>query len=160
MAPYVPAGEVFRCPADQGDRPLRPTVFASLGCSYQFNRLYRSDYSGIAEDWLFNLCMKKESWPPDPARFITMHELGSYAESAYDLFGGIRLTQWHGALNPGRTYDMVVEPTIKNAPEKFVAPVLFVDGHCKRCDFTQVIKSNPVRSLDPTTDWMWYKPLK
>jgi len=162
LAPYVPEGEVFHCPADRGIDwgYLHPTVFGGLGCSYQFNDLRRLDYNGIAEDWEYNLGLKKESWPPDPSRFITMHEWAAYPQAVFDLFTGIHVTQWHGASQPGRTFGRNTSPMIQSAPEKFVAPILFVDGHSQRCDFTKVIKSNPFRGLEPTKDWMWYKPLK
>jgi prepilin-type processing-associated H-X9-DG protein len=164
LAPYVQAGETFHCPADRGVNWgfLNPGVFGGLGCSYQFNAFLWQSYLGIAEDSFYNLGLKKESWPPDPAHFITMHEWGAYPQTVWDLFAGIHVRQWHSASNPRQEYDSrpQVPPTIQEAPEKFVAPVLFVDGHVQRCDFTAVIKSNPIRALDPTKDWIWYKPLK
>jgi prepilin-type N-terminal cleavage/methylation domain-containing protein len=160
LAPYVPSGETFRCPADRGTDYafLHPTVFGGLGCSYQFSTLLWQTYEGIAEDRLNNLCLKKENWPPDPSRFITMHEWAACPRAAHDLFGGIHVVQWHSANHPGKEYQSA--PTIQGAPEKFAAPVLFVDGHSQQCDFTAVIKNNPLRGLEPTKDWMWYKPLK
>jgi prepilin-type N-terminal cleavage/methylation domain-containing protein len=156
LARYVPAGQVFRCPADRGYANFSPTVFASLGCSYRFNDLFQEQYSEIAEDWLYNLGLKKESWPPDPARFITMHEWAAYPWYSQDL--SIWVTQWHGASNPGKQF--CGEDGIKSDANKLVAPVLFVDGHSQQCDFTAIIKKNPLRGLEPTKNWMWYKPLK
>lgn len=43
--------------------------------------------------------------------------------------------------------------------DKFVAPILFVDGHSRECDFTGVFQANPLRALEPGPDWMWYKPV-
>ncbi len=146
LAPYVPGSETFHCPADRGTDGgfLRPSVFGGLGCSYQFSTLPWHSYLGIAEDVDHNLCLKKESWPPDPARFITMHEWGAYPQAVWDLFGGVNVVQWHNASHPGQVYESRswIHPTIQEAPEKFVAPVLFVDGHSQQCDFTTVIKSN------------------
>jgi hypothetical protein len=157
LAAYVPAGEAFRCPADRGFAIFSPTVFETLGCSYRFNDLFQDQYRDIAEDWLFNLGLKQESWVPDPARFITMHEWGAYPIVPIDFSSHVWVTQWHGASMPGKQFTAW---TIKGSPEKFVAPVLFADGHSQHCDFTASIKNNPLRALEPTKDWMWYKPLK
>ena len=48
-----------------------------------------------------NLGLKKESRPPDPARFITMHEAAAYPWSD----GATIKVQWHGASNPGKMAD-------------------------------------------------------
>jgi len=82
LYPCVPGREAFRCPADRGfGQDLRPTVFDTLGCSYRFNWQLEGDYyqnSGVAEDPAYNLGLKKESWPPEPSRFIMMQEMGLY----------------------------------------------------------------------------------
>jgi type II secretory pathway pseudopilin PulG len=159
LAPYVPAGEAFHCPADRSLGSGWLSVFAAYGCSYVFNSalegVYAPTYDG-AEDPFSNLTLKKESWPPDPARFITMHEWAAYPWWNNNI-GPPRVTQWHGASNPGTWF---VGDQIKGDPDKLLAPVLFVDGHSQQCDFTAVIKKNPMRGLEPTKDWMWYKPLK
>jgi prepilin-type N-terminal cleavage/methylation domain-containing protein/prepilin-type processing-associated H-X9-DG protein len=164
LTPYVPAAKVFQCPADQGwGAGYQPSMFESLGCSYLFNNLYRIDYLGVADDWEYNLGLKKQSWVPDPARFITMHEWAAYPQGLYDLALGIDVIQWHGAIAPGQVYNWGFwRPiaTIQSAPEKFIAPVLFADGHVQRCDFTAVLKKDPVRALEPTQNWIWYKPIK
>jgi len=161
LAPYVPAGSVFHCPADRGIAPTK-SVFEYFGCSYQFNDLRWLSYADIAEDYFYNLGLKKESWPPDPARFITLHERAAYPQGDYELAFGIQVYQWHNASILGQVYDSRPQhrPTIQEALEKFVAPVLFVDGHVQRCDFTTVLKRDPFHALNPTKDWMWYKPLK
>jgi len=158
LVPYVPVGRAFHCPADRGYAGLRPTVFDGLGCSYRFNSDLGENYRylNVAEDPFFNLGLKKESWPPDPARFIMMHEWAAYPWFAQDL--SIWVTQWHGASNPGKQFCR--EDGIKADPDKLVAPVLFVDGHSQQWDFSVIIKKNPIRALEPTKDWMWYKPLE
>ena len=146
LAAYVPAEEAFRCPVDP----------AFGGCSYRFNYLWQMNYQGLAEDAYYNLALKKESWPPDPVRFISMHEFGSFPFcDPYSDF--VQITQWHEASNPGKT---LWNWEISAARDRFVAPILFLDGHSQRCDFTRVLKKDPLRALQPTKDWMWYKPLK
>ena len=142
------ATAAFRCPADRG-------YFDRRGCSYRFNYLSQENYPD-AEEMYYNLGLKQESWPPDPARFISMHEFGAFPfRDWYVDF--VQITQWHEASNPGTT---LWNWEIKAGRDKFVAPILFVDGHCQRCDFTAIIKKNPLRALEPTKDWIWYKPLK
>ena len=162
LAKYVPAPEAFRCPADRGidtgeGIKHRPTVFRSDGCSYRFNHFLQESYlsAGVADDPVYNLAGKKESWPPDPARFIMVHELAAYPWD--QVGGGTALTIWHGASNPGK---MFTASTIKLGRDKLVAPVLFVDGHSRQCDFTANILKNPNRGLEPGKDWVWYKPIK
>ena len=107
--------------------------------------------AGVAEDPLYNLGLKKEGWPPDPARFILMHEFAAYP------WQGDNITSWHGAANPGKMY---TNSTVKLDPDKLISPVLFVDGHGQQCDFTAIMKKNLMRGLEPGRDWMWYKPRK
>jgi len=133
-------------------------VFDNLGCSSRFNWLLEGDYyqnSGAAEDPADNLGLKKERWPPEPARFIMMQEMGLYPW--HDDTRGIQITQWHFASNLGKVF---YATTLKEDPDRLISSVLFVDGHSQQCDFTAIIKKNPMRGLAPTKDWMWYKPLK
>jgi hypothetical protein len=151
--------ETWRCPADRGfGAEIKPTVFDAVGDSYRFNWFLEDDYWNdnppTVEDPVYNLGLKKESWVPDPARFIMIHE---WAAFPYNADGRISVVAWHGALTPGRAYDPV---TIKGNRDKFVAPTLFVDGHAQQCDFTANIKKNPRRGLEPGKDWMWYKPIR
>lgn len=103
---------------------------------------------------MFNLGLKKESWPPEPSHFILMYETSVYPY----FFGGttgIRITHWHNASNPGKVFDAT---TLKSDPDQIASVVLFVDGHSQRVDFSSIIKANPLRALEPGKDWMWYKP--
>jgi prepilin-type N-terminal cleavage/methylation domain-containing protein len=165
LATYLPAGEAFHCPADRGididgfaglpESKMRPTVFASTGCSYRFNHYLQDDYitAGVAEDPQYNLAGKKESWVPHSSRFIMLHEFAAYPWNQANF----AVTQWHGASNPGK---MLSVYTLKVARDKLVAPTLFVDGHAQQCDFTANIVKDPRRALEPGKDWMWYKPVK
>ena len=42
--------------------------------------------------------------------------------------------------------------------QKFFSPILFVEGHANKQDFTKVIKDDPMHPLEPTANWIWYKP--
>jgi type II secretory pathway pseudopilin PulG len=174
LAPYVQAREVFRCPADrnfvvlnQDGTILANTCFTFFGCDYRFNDLFtQQSYFGVADSWPYNLGLKKESWAPDPVRFITMHEVASYPEPSPASDETLRVYQWHNGSGAQR--DLFWRTPGPNKPPngwpdpslKFVAPVLFIDSHVQRCDFSTVIRRDPFHALEPTKDWMWYKPLK
>lgn len=51
---------------------FRPTCLGAAGNGYRFNGPLLGDYSGfeVAEDPVFNLGLKKESWLRNPARFV------------------------------------------------------------------------------------------
>ena len=153
LNPYVPARGAWRCPADRGLFDRRPTVFAAVGNSYRFNRGVDGDYqfTGVVDDPFYNLGLKKENWPPQPARFILMNEFAAYP------WEGDYVTSWDGASNPGKMY---TGSTIKQDPDKLISPVLFVDGHCLQCDFTATMKKSLMHGLEPGKDWLWYKPRK
>ncbi len=78
----APGKEAIRCPADKGgdltDGELahRPSDWDAIGCSYRFKGsmwLEPSQLRGVPADPRNNLCQTKESWVPEPARFITAH---------------------------------------------------------------------------------------
>ncbi len=153
LNPYVPARAAWHCPADRGLFGAVPTWFGNVGNDYRFNCELHGDYADlrVAEDPVYNLGLKKESWVPDPTRFILMHEFAAYP------WQGDNITVWHNGSNPGKMFDA---KTIRGDPDKILAPVLFVDGHGQQCDFTAVMKKNLMHGLEPGKDWMWYKPLK
>jgi len=153
LNPYVPARETWHCPADRGIFGLGPSCFVAFGNCYRVNCHLQGDYlsAGVAEDPMHNLGLKNESWPPQPSRFILIHEYAAYP------WQGDNITSWHGALNPGNMY---TGATIKQDPDKLPAPVLFVDGHGQQCDFTSTMKPHLMHSLEASKDWMWYKPIK
>jgi len=157
LSSYVPAGEAFHCPPDRGllDSGQAPTVFESVGCSYSFNHLLHANFYANADDSVNNLALKRENWVPDPALFISIHEWGAYPMG--DRYSDVcSVAGWHEASHPGKGFGRA---DIKDAG-KFVAPVLFVDGHSQRCDFTPSLRKDLLHGLEPTKDWIWYKPQK
>ena len=154
LAKYVPAPEAFHCPEDKGlditslgFPPARPTCYGTIGCSYELNGLIHSPIDWTAaEDPTNNLCGKKESWVPSPARFIMMHEGAGYPWN--DLF-----FHWHGGNG-----NLIKAVDLKTAPPAFIAPTLFVDGHVQACNFTSAFKDSTGHTMGESKDWMWYKP--
>jgi prepilin-type N-terminal cleavage/methylation domain-containing protein len=162
LYPYLPAFEVFHCPADKGQNfpsgsgrigvPLKPSNYHAIGCSYRLNaHLWENRTRQAAADAEYNLAGKKESWVPNPSRFIMVHEPPAfvYADSS-----GRLLFHWHYAR--GATTLSVGQ--LKQDNQKFISPILFVDGHASRHDFTKAIKNDPMHPLEPTANWIWYKP--
>jgi RNA polymerase sigma factor (sigma-70 family) len=161
LYPYDSADESFHCPADRGADlfayKMHPSVWYAQGCSYRFNTYLPDSYAARAneiDDPNYNLALKKESWVPEPSRFISLHE---YAAYPFDANGEVEVTRWHGASDLGKTYR---SSSGNGLPNGLVAPVLFVDSHAEQCDFTAIIKSNPLRGLEPGSRWMWYKPIR
>src|SRR5262245_54222792 len=156
---YVPTFEVFHCSADHGQNfppgvgygnggPLIPSNYESAGCSYRFNgSLWDNATRQIADDVEYNLTGKKESWVPNPSLFIMVHEPPAFV---YGQF----LFHWHYA----RGATTLNTAQLKQDNQKFISPILFVDGHAKKHDFTRSIKEDPTHPLEATANWIWYKP--
>jgi prepilin-type N-terminal cleavage/methylation domain-containing protein len=155
---YVAAVESFHCPADKGQDfplhdewdkgPFKPSNFAALGCSYRFNSwLFENHTRRPAADPVFNLAGKNESWVPEPARFIMMYEPPAMAY--FDQF-----YHWHYAC--GKT--TLTRPQLKQDGQKFVSAIGFVDGHAAQHDFTRAITTDAQFPIEPTANWIWYKP--
>lgn len=153
LARYITAFQTFRCPADKGfgaalgERALKPTIYEAIGCSYRFNGFLWQMPRQTPADFDYNLAGKKESWVNDPVRFSMVHEPPAYP---FDL----HYSHWH--LARGQTW--VDQTRLAADQQKFIAPTLFVDGHAKTHNFTVTLKSRS--PLEPTSEWIWYKPLK
>jgi hypothetical protein len=61
---------------------------------------------------------------------------------------------WHHA----RGSTTITGNRLQDDGQKFISPILFVDGHSASFDFTHALKDNPVYPLEPTKDWYWYEP--
>jgi prepilin-type N-terminal cleavage/methylation domain-containing protein len=155
---YIRAVETFHCPADEGQAwplidiagfgPWKPSNFEFNGCSYRMNC-----YLGFAHerqapaDRQYNLGGKKESWVLEPSLFIMMHEPPAmvYSDQFY---------HWHYAR--GKTSLALAE--LKGDGQKFISVIGFVDGHAAQHDFTKALTTDPNYPLEPTPNWIWYKP--
>jgi prepilin-type N-terminal cleavage/methylation domain-containing protein len=155
---YVQAPEAFHCPADKGQEfpinddfgegPWKPSNYESRGCSYRYNcGLWGNNTRKTPADPDNNLGGKKESWVPEPSRFIMMHEppAMAYLDQFY---------HWHYAR--GRT--TVTRGQLKNDNQKFVSAIGFVDGHAAQHDFTKALTASDGYRIEPTPQWIWYKP--
>jgi prepilin-type N-terminal cleavage/methylation domain-containing protein len=149
---------VFRCPADRGqeendsltgtdwDGTWKPSDFQTLGCSYRYNSLYWGNSTLQPMGGVYMLSGKKESSVKYPTRMILMHEPPAFWYSQY--------YHWHYARGP-----TTINPNnLAGDGQKFISPILFVDGHSASFDFTHSLTYDPGYPLEPTKDWYWYEP--
>ena len=164
---YIKPSDVFRCPDDRGQKILPcggdcdpdfiPSNYKVVGMSYQYNGgtpLVLSGGGFLA--WKNSptlpatLAGQAEGWVPDPSRFILMHEPPARIYGCIE--SGPRWYQWHyAAAGPAE----FVDP--RSAPARFISPILFVDGHTRRHNFTRALTTDPYHPYEETADWMWYK---
>ena len=165
---YLKPSAVFFCPADRGilTTPctdptlvaLKPTCRETAGCSYGYNEFistwpyYRTRFPLVNGN--VSIAGNERAWVLEPARFILVHEPPA---RSYPVVGGpppVQFEHWHGATEPTD----IPRAEIEHDPQKFISPILFVDGHGARYDFTKVIKADPDFIYEPTKDWVWYRP--
>lgn len=160
LYPYIKPSKVFCCPADRGQDERdnfegtgvngywKPSNYETLGCSYQYNGLYWGNDTLEELDNIFMLSEKKEGYVRQPARMILMYEPPAMWYWNY--------YHWHFA----RGATTVADVDLPSDGQKFVSPILFVDGHSASFDFTHALKDNPNPAfpLEPTKDWYWYEP--
>jgi prepilin-type N-terminal cleavage/methylation domain-containing protein len=158
LYPYIKPSTVFRCPADRGKEEMdsigdvgfdgywKPTDFETLGCSYHYNGLYWGNDTLQPLDDIYMLSGKKEGYVRSPSRMILMHEPPAFWYANY--------YHWHYARGP-----TTINPGDLGADgQRFVSPILLVDGHAGSFDFTHALKDDPDHPLEPTKDWYWYEP--
>jgi len=161
---YVPAQKVFECPRDKGvpwqscaDCPNMPdTKWEELGCSYNYNAGGLTKLTEAATllpqlDAAEGLAGKPENWVQDPSRYIVIYEPPARPWGCADQ--PAVWVQWHRARGQTVFYDPVP------APQQFVSPVLFVDGHVKFHNFSRALTADPYHPYEPTKDWVWYRPV-
>ena len=168
LYPYIKPSAVFFCPADRGMctvpctdpalAALLPTCREGAGCSYIYNKwdpwwpYYRTRYPLVNGN--VSIAGNERGWVLEPARFILVHEPPA---RSYALVPGpppVGFEHWHSATGPAH----IKGAEIEHDGQKFISPILFVDGHAARHDFTKVIKADPDFLFEPTKDWIWYRP--
>ena len=160
---YVKPSEVYKCPDDRGEpslpcdssTKLTPSNFKSIGCSYRYNAgplalLSGGSLLGLPHGGFESIGGKREGWVTDPSRFILMHEPSARITDC----GSTPLwTQWHfNSVGPIEYTDPA------SAPQRFISPVLFTDGHVRQHNFSRALSLDPFHPYEPTADWVWYKP--
>ena len=179
LYPLLKESQVFRCPADAGQRILpcrsenqKPSNWETVGSSYHYNSgplstltgggLRMSSYqrweNGVLVEATNSVDRVKfqvdlgghgDDWVPNPAKFITLHEPPARAYGCSD--GRVEWYQWHYRRQASDISD------VKAAPALFYSPVLFVDGHAQLHNFSKALQTDPLFPYEETEDWMWYK---
>ena len=164
LFPYVGKSEVFRCPEDQGmdfspgGPNFAPSRYEALGCSYRLNqgKPWRTrKKAGIISG-------TDASWVRTPSRFILVFEPPALPAHKLnynnDCWEADRNTQyyfqWHLRRGPGTLRDL------SGNNQRFVSPILFLDGHAAHHDFTKTLKADPEYPAEPANDWVWYEPIE
>ncbi len=161
LYPYIKPSDVFHCPADQGITfcsppcyPLTsfqftPTCWDTCGCSYFYNSPTPGIFKKLNSPGPIG--SGKISDVHNPSGFILMFEppaTGWACDPIEDSF----FLHWHYVPSPRQT----LIGNIKNDGDRFLSPILFVDGHTASHDFSRVIHADPYYSNEQTADWTWY----
>jgi len=156
---YMRPSNVYKCTSDKGqalihiDEPSelvkKPSDFDTLGMSYHYNsgELIILDGGGFRKERAGGLASQTEDWVTQPERYILMHEPPAR------LYPGL-WSQWHYSMGRSEIDDPVY------ARQRFISPVLFVDGHVAVHNFSKSLSTDPYFPYEATKDWMWYKPVK
>jgi hypothetical protein len=164
----APNSEVWHCPEDKGldfrpDGPyFGPTLHYAFGCSYKFN----------SSPWKFTRYLAKGTlpgktiqWVENPSAYIAVYE--PPARPLVDLVLAPDLCHlvspapvppyyyFHWHFNTGKSS---VDNVTKDG-QKAISPILFVDGHGAKHDFTKVLHQDPKFPTETTKDWIWYQPV-
>ncbi|MBM3878778.1 MAG: type II secretion system protein [Verrucomicrobia bacterium] len=161
LFPYVPPSQVFRCARDRGQqrqfclpspRPLKPSNWETLGCSYQYNGVLPTtlEGGGFKRRPAGGLAGKPEGFIENPPNFILMYEpparlYGCLAEPP-------EWYQWH--YSTGRSD---LDDPVRARPE-FISPILFADGRSAYHNFARALARDPYYPYEATPNWIWYQP--
>ena len=165
---YIKSPETFRCTSDWGMEQmlcfsysnvfqLKPSFWETAGNSYVYNTTGISPLVARKYPDDVTLGRAKLPWVTTPSKFIMVHEPPARRWGRY-------FTHWHQAREsqssvyygiPGRGSLVRFDQDT----QKFISPVLFVDGHVKTHDFTSEIRQNPVFGMEETAEWVWYQPM-
>jgi prepilin-type N-terminal cleavage/methylation domain-containing protein len=161
-----PNSKTWQCPEDKGldfrpDGPFfGPTMHYAFGLSYKLNTApwenTKWKVGGV-------LPGNREGWVQQPSEYIYVYEpparpmhkplltpdlchLTAILEP-YNYF------HWHLNTGPPSVFDIAADG------QKAISPILFVDGHAARHDFTRALHQDWKYPTEATKDWMWYQPL-
>jgi prepilin-type N-terminal cleavage/methylation domain-containing protein len=165
MAPNL---EVWHCPEDKGldfrpDGPFfGPTHHYAFGCSYKIN----------SSPWIHTIYVPKGNlpgkaihWVANPSAYIAVYEPPARPRIKLILTPDVcHLTSpgpeppyyyfhWHFNTGASSVYDVTKDG------QKAVSPILFVDGHGAKHDFTKALHNEPRYPTETTKDWIWYQPV-
>jgi hypothetical protein len=161
-----PNSKTWLCPEDKGldfrpDGPyFGPTARYAFGLSYRLN----------TGPWIHTkykvegvLPRQKEGWVKQPSEYIYVYEPPAVpmikpvlAPDLCDLKGisePYNYFHWHLNTGPSSVFDIAADG------QKAISPILFVDGHAARHDFTKALHQDWRYPTEATKDWTWYQPV-
>lgn len=158
-------GKFIACPEDKGEDfspdfvNYAPSCYYAFGCSYRLNegswKYTRHPVAGT----LFN---KTISWVASPSKYILMYE--PPAKPTWKIIGticdarGVEFRYYfHRHFYTGKT--TILQTELARDTQKFISPILLVDGHAASYDFTKALKTDPQYPIEETKDWIWYQAL-
>ena len=143
---YLGNRNALRCPADRGSL-IRSWSFAHT------SNWPKTRFEAVGASYVYNGPLDRpESSITDPARFIWVYE--PPAAGLTILGVDTWFFHWHYARPPY----VVPSKDLSTDSQRFISPILFVDGHSAKHDFTRALKGDPAKRFEPTADWMWYQP--
>ena len=161
-----PYSKVFSCPEDKGfdflpEGPFfGPTLYYAFGCSYKLNKAPWENTVYVPKGVLPG---KPSGWVDRPSLYILIYEPPArpmrkllFAPSLCKLDAIIypyNYFHWHFNTGPASVFN------IANDRQKAISPILFVDGHAAKHDFSRALRANPKYPTETTRDWAWYEPL-
>jgi prepilin-type N-terminal cleavage/methylation domain-containing protein len=161
-----PYSKTWQCPEDKGldFRPegpyFGPAMHHAFGLSYRLNKMpwhnTKFEVAGV-------LPGQKAGWVKRPSEYIHVFEppaqpmhkpvlnpdlcnLEAICEP-YNYF------HWHFNTGPSSVFD------IANVGQKAISPILFVDGHTAKHDFTKSLRQEWRYPTEATKNWIWYQPV-
>jgi prepilin-type N-terminal cleavage/methylation domain-containing protein len=153
LSGYASRSEIWHCPADRGQNvPVfgnsRESDYEWVGSSYKYNHDLWHGYTLLKRKG--DLAGQRENWISNPARYILLHEPPAtpYFASGWYYFS------WHYGRGPGTFTDL------RQARNQIWSPALFADGHARKLNFTEEIRSNPYYPSEPTLEWYLYEPVQ
>jgi prepilin-type N-terminal cleavage/methylation domain-containing protein len=145
---YLGNRNALRCPADRG------SLIRSWSSANTSNRP-KTRFEAVGASYVYNGPLNRsESSVTDPARFIWVYE--PPAAGLTILGADTWFFHWHYARPPY----VVPSKDLSADPQRFISPILFVDGHTAKHDFTRALKGDPAKRSEPTADWMWHQPFE
>lgn len=160
---FVSPSAVYCCPEDKGEDfspdfvNYTPSCYYTFGCSYLFNDSTWKYTKYIPQGTLPG---KTSSWVVNPDKYIMMYE--PPARPVWKIVGDICLANvvefryyFHWHFNAGKT--TITEDRLAGDSQRFISPILFVDGHAASQDFTKALKTEPKYPIEETPDWIWYQ---
>ena len=167
LCSYIdPYSKTWQCPEDKGldfrpDGPyFGPTAHYAFGLSYRLNQQPWDNTKYQVEGVLPG---RNSGWVRQPSNYIYVYEPPArpmrkplLAPDLCHLNGILEpYNYFHWHFNNGKTsvFD------IANDGQKAISPILFVDGHTAKHDFTKALHQDWRFPTEAMKDWIWYQPV-